>query len=254
MEQNNIFNLKRFQFFFKRHLLLNYKALLTAFAAISGALIVIAVLTSIGSKAIHKESFVVLSYVALFLGGAIITSLSFSELHKPEKSIHYLTLPASGFEKVLSTWLHTSVIFLIVSVGFFYLSWYLASGLAFVITGSPLATLNLFSAGLWKIIGVYFIVHPYFFLGAVYFKGYNFLKTLLALFLLAVFQSMVQSVLSLILFGQQFFNSMNAMGPSFTGTDFLENTLLPILKILGFYIIPVFLLIVSYIRFNEREV
>jgi len=254
MTQNNIFNLQRFQLFFRRHLFLNYKGLLTAFAAISGVLIVIAILTSIGSSIIDQKSFVVLSYVSIFLGGAIITSQSFSEMHKPEKSIHYISLPASGFEKVLSTWLHTTVIFLFIALGFFYTSWYIASSLAFVLTNTNFVALNLFDAGLWKILGIYFVVQPVFFLGAIYFKGYNFLKTLLALFVIMVFQSMFQSLVSLLVFKQVLFNSPNWDGTSWTGTDFMENTLLPIIKVIGFYVLPAFLLVVSYIRFNEREV
>jgi hypothetical protein len=253
MTQNNIFNLQRFQLFFKRHLLLNYKGLLIAFSAIAGTLILIAVLTSIGRSVIDQQSFIVLSYVSIFLGGAIITSQSFSEMHKPEKSIHYISLPASGFEKVLSTWLHTTVIYLFIAVGFFYSAWYVACSLAYILTDTSFVALNLFDAGLWKIIGLYFVVQPVFFLGAIYFKGFNFLKTLLALFVIAVFQSMFQTLVSLIVFGEVITNSENFNGASWTGSDFIENTFLPVIKIIGFYVLPAFLLVVSYIRFNERE-
>ncbi|MBN1181744.1 MAG: hypothetical protein JXB49_05605 [Bacteroidales bacterium] len=250
MTHNDIFDLNRFQLFFRRHLFLNYKGMLTAFSAISGALIVIAVLTSIGSGILDQESFIVISYVSLFLGGAIITSVSFSEMHKPEKSIQYLSLPASAFEKIFSTWLTTTVIFLFVAVAFFYAAWYVASTLAFFLTDSSFVAINFFNAALWKIIGIYFVVQPVFFLGAIYFKGYNFLKTLLALFVISVFQSMFQTLMGLFIFGSpKFFESS-----SWDGLGYLEDTLLPIIKIFGFYVLPTFLLIVSYIRFKEREV
>lgn len=250
---NNIFGLQRFQLFFRRHIYLNYKGWLIAFSAISGALIFIAVLTSIGHGVIDQKSFIVLSYISLFIGGAIITSASFSEMHKPEKSMHYLTLPASAFEKVFSTWLSTTVIFLLATVAYFYAAWYIASGLAFLLTNTKFATLNLFDAGLWQIMGIYLAVQPVFFLGAVYFKGYNFLKTLLVLFVLSMFNSIFQSVTGLLVFGHAIFNgSMNDV--NFTGEAYFMEKVLPAIKIIGLYILPVFLLVVSYIRFNEREV
>jgi hypothetical protein len=253
MTQNNIFDLQRFQSFFKRLLFLNYKGLLTAFAAISGVLITIGVLTSIGSQVINQESFIVLSYISIFLGGTIITSLSFSELHKPEKSIHFLSLPASTFEKVLSTWLYTSIIYLFVAVSFFYAAWYVASALAFVLTKSSFVALNLFNAGLWKILGLYLVVQPLFFLGAVYFKGANFFKTLLALFLFVIFVSLFQTMVSLLVFRQAIFNSQN-WPQTWNGDEFLKETFVPTIKVIGFYVTPVFLLVVSFFRFNEREV
>lgn len=254
MKHTITFNLHRFRMFLIRQLFLNYKGLLIAFASISGGLILIAVLTSIGSSLIDKQSFIVLSYISIFLGGAIITSQSFSEMHKPEKSIHYISLPVSGFEKVLSTWLYSSVIFVIIAIGFFYTAWYLASLLAFILTNTDFAALNLFKAGLWKIIGLYFVVQPVFFLGAIYFKGNNFLKTLLALFVIVVAHSLFQSLVGLIVFGSFFTNSQSLYQTTWSGTDFMENTLLPIVKVLGFYVLPVFFLVVSFFRFNEREV
>jgi hypothetical protein len=226
--------------------------MLIAFSAISGVLIFIGVLTSIGARPVNQQSFIVLSYISLFLGGFIITSTAFSELHKPEKSSHYITLPASGFEKVFTSWLSTSVIFVLVAVSFFYAAWYVTSVLAFFLTNTPMATINFIDAELWKIIGIYFAVQPVFFLGAIYFKGYNFLKTLLALFVISFAHSIFQTLFSLIVFGEMVFNnSFDNANWNGSGGFFLD--LLGVLKIFGLYILPPFLLIVSYIRFNERE-
>jgi hypothetical protein len=252
MTQNNIFSIQRFILFFRRHIYLNYKGWFIAFSSISGVLIFIAVLTSIGHSVIDQKSFIALSYISLFIGGSIITSMSFSEMHKPEKSIHYLSLPVSAFEKVLSTWLSTTVIFLFATIAFFYAAWYVASSMALLLTNTKFVALNLFDSGLWKILGIYLVIQPIFFLGAIYFRGYNFLKTLLTLFIISMAHSIFQSVVGLLVFGQAIFNgSMN--GVNFTGETFFLETVLPVLKIIGLYILPVFLLLVSYIRFNERE-
>ena len=253
MVQNEIFNLQRFLYIFRRFLFLNYKNMLIAFSAISGVLIFIAVLTSIGDRNIDQESFIVLSYIALFIGGFIITSTAFSEMHKPEKSLNYIILPASAFEKVFSAYLTTTIIFLFVATAFFYASWYIDSALAFLLTKTPFETMNFFNAGFWKIIGIYLVAQPIFFLGAIYFKGHNFIKTLLALAVLSFVNSIIQSLLSLLIFGDLIFNN-EIQGADWTGSeDFLLN-LVSTIKIVGFYIIPPFLLVVSYIRFNEREI
>lgn len=226
--------------------------MLIAFSAISGLLIFIAVLTSIGPRTIHQEAFIALSYVALFLGGFVITSTAFSEMHKPEKSAHYITLPASGLEKVFSSWLSTSVIFVLFAVSFFYVTWYVASLLAFSLTNTPFTSINFFDANLWKIIGIYFAVQPVFFLGAIYFKGYNFLKTLLALFVISIVHSIFQTLFGLVFFGELVFNN-SIENANWTGGEEFFLNLLDIIKVFGLYILPPFLLIVSYIRFNERE-
>lgn len=252
MVQNNIFSLQRFQYVFRRFLVLNYKNMLIAFSAISGLLIFIAVLTSIGPRPVDQKSFIILSYIALFLGGFIVTSTAFSEMHKPEKSTHYLTLPASAFEKVFTSWLSTTVIFILFAISFFYAAWYVASTLAFFLTSTPFTAINFFDAKLWLMIGIYFAAQPIFFLGAIYFKGHNFLKTLLALFVISFAHSVFQTLFGMIVFGEMVFNN-SFDGANWTGGEGFFLDLLHVLKIVGLYIIPPFLLIVSYIRFNERE-
>ena len=251
MTHNDTFSLRRFQLYFQRYLFLNYKGVLIAFAAISGLLIFISVLTSIGNRGISQDAYIVLSYVSFFLGGAVITSMSFNEMHRPEKSIHYFTLPASQEEKFFAAYLSTTVLYVLVAVSFYYLAYYVASGLALMLTKTPLEPINYFDASLWKIIGIYLIMHSVFFLGAVYFKGYNFLKTLLALFVINFTSTMLQSLFSIIVFGDVIFSDIEDV--NFSGEEYFTDTLLPTLKIIGFYILPTFFLVVSYIRYNERE-
>ncbi len=251
MIQNDTFSLRRFQLFFQRYLFLNYKGVLIAFAAISGLLIFISVLTSIGHRGINQEAFIALSYVSFFLGGAIITSACFNEMHRPEKSIQFLTLPASQPEKFFAAYLSTTVLYILVAISFYYVAYYVASGLALMLTNTPLKPVNYFDASLAKIIGIYFIVHSVFFLGAIYFKGYNFLKTLLALFVVQFTANLLIWLFGIIVFGDVIFEGFNKA--NFSGEEYFTDTLLPTLKIIGFYILPIFFLVVSYIRYNERE-
>jgi hypothetical protein len=253
MVHNDIFSLQRFQYVFRRFLFLNYKGMLIAFSAISGVLIFIGVLTSIGSSDIDKESFIILSYIALFIGGFIITSTAFSEMHKPEKSVHFITLPASALEKMFSAYLSTTIIFLFIATAFFYASWYIASVLAFLLTKTPFEPINLINAGFWRVIGIYLAAQPVFFLGALYFKGHNFLKTLLALAVISFVNSIFQALMSLLIFGNLIFNN-GFQGSNWIGSEDFFPNLFNIIKIVGLYIMPPFLLIVSYIRFNEREI
>lgn len=253
MTQNDIFSIKRFQLFFQRYLFLNYKGVFIAFASISGLLIFIAVLTSIGHSVISQEAFIVLSYVSYFLGGAIITSACFNELHKPEKSIHFLTLPASPLEKFATAYISTTVIYSFVAVAFYYIAYYVASLLAMMLTNTPLEPINFFDAELIRVMEIYFVAQSVFFLGAIYFRGHNFLKTLLSLFIISFAVSILQTLFSLMIFGDLIFSNIDESNWNAKGNDYFMDTLLPMVKIIGLYMLPIFLLVVSYIRFNERE-
>lgn len=254
MIHNDIFDFKRFLLFLQRYLVLNSKSILLALAAISGTLIITSVLTSIGGNGIRQSSFENTSYFSLFLMGLVFASMCFSELHRPEKSIQFLTLPASRFEKVLAAWLSTTVIFIVTAMAFFYVAYFIASGLAFVLTNSSFVAINLFNDGFWKTVGAYWIVHSVFFLGAVYFRGYNFVKTVLSVFVIQFVLGLLMAIFGFIVFKDVIFGScLSNFKWDQNQSEFFTDIALPALKITGSVILPIFLLIVSYIRFNERE-
>ena len=255
MTTNDIFDPKRFATFLQRYLYFNLKGILIAFAAICGVLIFFSVVSALfGGGGINQSMFVNTSCFALFMGGIIVTSMCFAELHKPEKSILFLTLPASRFEKVLAAWVSTTLLFIVATICFFHVAYFIASGLAFILVSAPFEAINLFDDGLWTALGAYWIAQPIFFLGAIYFKGFNFIKTLLTLFVIQFVIGLLVPFFGFIAFGDLFFgNGLNNFNWESGMSNLMSESLLSVLKFTGTVLFPLFLLIVSYVRFNERE-
>ena len=159
----------------------------------------------------------------LYIGGLWITGLSFSEVHNPQKSYSFLTLPASPLEKVLNRWLITAVFYPVLVLGIYLLLYIFKHGLAL--------SIPLYHIANW--IKVYWIFQSIFFLGAIYFKSHPMIKTLA----------------SILIFNLIFINYLVAL-------SWIFNTGYYILYFkFGFlwFLIPIYFWIVSYIRFTESE-
>lgn len=260
MEQNNFFSISRFVNMIKRHYVLTFKGLIIAFSAIVGVIAVVGTLSSFGRASFHFEMFTGLFYFLIFTVGYILTSTIFHEMHRPERSVYYLTLPSSNFEKLLTGWLASTIFYLVMSLAAYYIAYVLASLFALAMFEVPFEIRSIFEADFFKVCLVYIITQSIFFFGAVYFKGYNFLKTILALFVLFLFWSAYQSLLGSVAFREVFFavlthgdnveNVITAPGLE----DYTEKVLVPILKVGFYYVMPIFFLGLSYVRIKEREV
>lgn len=117
----------------------------------------------------------------LYIGGFMITNQALNEMHDHRKAFSYLTLPCSNFERFLSKFLLTTIIFAIALLAVFYFF----SVLSVVTNGlffhRDVAVFDLASMGLWIDIGKYIILQSIFLLGAAYFQKHSVTKTTLAL-------------------------------------------------------------------------
>lgn len=259
MQNNNIFSPVRFAHLTKRYYVLNYKRIIIEML---GGIGILSILGALGAK--HAENghqmILVWYYIIIFLGGYITTSNIFSELHKPEKSIHFLTLPASSFEKLVSGWLNSTIIFIVMTFIAYQIAFFLSTLLALWWFKIDLQWINILDAGFFKACILYIITQSVFLFGAVYFKGKNFFKTIFALFLLFLVYSIYHSLVGSVALNEittLFFegNSVD-LGEAISAPgleDYAENTLVPILKFIFYYIMPIFFLTLSYIKLKERE-
>lgn len=184
MEKSNIFNINRLYLLTRRHLWSNLTGWLIAFGALSGVLLVISLLVAYfqpGSLAMLTPTYLTI----MFLGGYIFTGSIFSELNEPRKATHYLTLPVSVTERLASAWLLTGILFPLFALLMIFLIIFLANLIMnLTFDFSPFA--NLFSGNYVNAFKSYAITQSVFLLGAAYFRKYNFLKTLLVLFVFFV--------------------------------------------------------------------
>ncbi|MEE4176944.1 MAG: hypothetical protein V2I46_05485 [Bacteroides sp.] len=253
--KNNTFSFNRLFLLGKRQVVGNFSGLLIAFAAIAGSLLVIALLTGYSSPT-SLLNIGPLFYVVLFIGGFVFTSNIFAELHSPQKSIPFLTLPVSKLERLVNAWLLTAILFPILA----FIAFSLVLLLAYLILGIPIpagAFAMLWSAKALKIVILYFITQSIFLFGAVYFRKHNFLKTLLSLFVIQNVIGLFAALVGYLLFGTfQFDGNEFVSNSSFTpGMErFFTVTIVEIAKFAFYYLTVPFFLILTWFGIKERQV
>jgi hypothetical protein len=211
MHDNQILHFRRLGLLMRNTLVINAKMIFISLIAIVGLL----------SVYVSHSPFLPL---ILLIGGLWLSSLSFYELHNPQRNYHLLTLPASQLEKVLSRWLFTALVFPAVVLAIYCL-------LYFFINGMKLSPFPYYIVDLMK---NYLKIQAIFFLGSVYFKKYTLIKTIAA----ATFIGLVLSAYLLIL-----------------GFIFHLSPLpLRHLSQSAWFVLPLYCWALSFIRFTESEI
>lgn len=259
MDNNSFFDIKRLKLLLMRQLSFNSKALLIATGAVMGLIMFIGTMVLIFSfKTIEQAPFLNSIFPSFFIVGFIFTSIVFSELNSPHRGYMYLTLPASALEKLASAWLICSIGFVLYFLVVMYLLNFYFIGIAALFTTKSVSVFNLFDPGILKIFGVYLVTQSVFFLGSLYFRRLNFLKTVLALFVVSFAIALFSSILSKILFfshsGNMPWWAMNISNHQAGMKHFAEDIIVPAAKILFWGCTAPFFLLVSYYRLKEREV
>src|SRR5687768_16034304 len=108
---NNVFDWNRFLWLISKHAHENkgrYLWMLGAAAALM-FLWYLFIFFADSHRPIEAEMQIVTYYFGLAIGGCLYASLQFSDLASKPKGIHYLMLPASHLEKVLTALLYSVV-------------------------------------------------------------------------------------------------------------------------------------------------
>ncbi len=254
MEKINQFSLERFALLIKRYAMFNLKSWLIGFGALAGVLIVVSALSIIFSAGVYRISgMVTLGQIFIFVGGLMITSMAYNEIHTPAKSQFYLTLPATAAEKLFSHWIVTSVIFVLLANVLLSAVLFLTSAIAYMSLSTPIEVFNPFTSENMTLMAIYLVVHSIFFLGALYFRKNNFLKTILSVFVIQTVINIFIVILAYLLIGKEGFQT-DMQGFNVGLTQFGTETFPLLMKILFFGILGPFCLLVSYFRLKEREV
>ncbi len=260
MNTNNIFCIRRLYLLIRRQLLSNASAYIIGFAAISGSLLVITLL-----RGFFQPGDVVgltgLYFIAMFIGGYIFTSNFFGELHQPQRSYQYLTLPVSTTERLLSAWIITAVVFPLVSILMMAVI-VLAANLIMTIALDVAPFRSVFTQGSWTSIKVYMVTQSVFLFGAAYFRKNNFLKTVLALFVLSVIVQITVAVTGWALFSSYGGEYGGEFGGLTIGPENMSRQLETLFtsyipataRIIFWYIMIPFFMVVTWFSIKERQV
>jgi hypothetical protein len=247
------FSMYRLFLLMRRQLTINSKNLLIAFSACLGVLVIINCLTIYYGERVDPGLIIPLSFVMMFIGGYIFTSLGFNELHSPHKAYQYLTLPATTLEKLVSVWLLTSIVYVFASLVLIGILVILCNLFALFVGSSFTSYRELMNFPIPKIIWIFLVTQSVFLMGSCYFRKNNFMKTLLALFIIGFVLGLYSTINGYIFFGSEF-HSFDSDQMNGVMTEFMQETFPKIMKVIFNYLLAPFFYVVSYYVLKERQV
>jgi hypothetical protein len=194
---NQFFSLKRFQLLVLKHWADNRRRYILSVLAFAGLLTAWFGLTLLMhedqvpmSQDVQQTTF----FFLLFVTGTLYASQYFRDLSSRTKASNFLLIPASSFEKLLCGILYTAVFFPLVFIATFYLADSLMVALANGVfnTGEKAKVINIFTVDFFSFNSkrslnflLFFLsVQSLFLLGSVYFRKYNFIKTIISGFVI----------------------------------------------------------------------
>ncbi len=199
--------------------------------------------------------------LVLLIGGFIISSRSFMELHTKTRNHDWLMLPASTFEKFLSRLLVASVGVGVGSVVYFFLFSLLAGGLSALLFGRPYTIFNPFDGTVWMLVLRYVVLQSVFFAGAAYFKKAHFIKTVLVLSGFGFVLLLLTAGIARLVFWREFAHLVSGAGFANFDMSVLEPRLqsageifLLVSRILFWAVLAPVMWVFAYLRLAEAEV
>jgi hypothetical protein len=196
---NQFFDIKRFSLLVSKHWADNKKRYALSVLAYLGLLMAWFVFTTVMGDDMRMSRDVQIGtyFFSLFVMGTLYASQYYRHLGSRAKGINFLLVPASTFEKFLCSLLYTVLLFFVVLTAAFYAIDFLMVTLsnAFIDTASAsrkAIVTNVFELDLLDAhdsvsinsLLFFFALQATFLLGSVYFNKYNFLKTIICLFIL----------------------------------------------------------------------
>lgn len=138
-------------------------------------------------------------FFSLFAVGTFYASQYFSDLGSRDKGSHFLLVPASSFEKLLCSLFFTAILFPLLLIACFYLVDVIMVAIANSFSGNKTSggkstVVNIFEVALIRfnskqaiyLLPFFFSIASLFLLGSVYFKKYNFIKTIITGFVVCL--------------------------------------------------------------------
>jgi hypothetical protein len=257
-----VLSLRRLGLLLRRDFSAGYRTVIVAMLAVGGFVILISVLSALSGnlRPIHGTLYIEL----LFIGGLIVTSLIFKELHLNGRGVFYLTLPGSVLEKFLSKLLVTSIGYAAGSLIFYTAVSSAAEGLNRLIFGYGHPFFNPWQRYILLAVAAYLVCQSVFLVGSIYFRRLAFIKTSLYLVLFAIVLSILAGVILWIIFRdyaeggrmmlQPYLNELGRAGEMERVLTPLAERFLQVIKVFFWAAVAPVGWVVSYLRLRETEV
>lgn len=205
---------------------------------------------------------VIFYVIIMFILGTVFTSASFNELNDKSRAHHYLSVPASTLEKLLSKWLITGLLF-VIAFNVFYFIYSLISNI--VIQGffdMSAGVWNPFEQRVeldgwtpWFFSQLYLTLHTVYLAGAVYFRKFSYFKTVIAqAFISLTVLGLIAAVSSLMFMGIWGEDGIVSMQVDDQFNEIIDSVIPNLAKILIWFIFPLWMLVYSFYKLKETEV
>ncbi len=199
----------------------------------------------------------------VFIAGLVFASNSFKSFNYTPTGMHFLLIPATHTEKLVTAIILNTVYFFAAFLVTYTVGTFIGINLENLIFGHNVpVTFNLFestnqfgqeSTSLWSTFYSFAILQAVFTLGSVYFKRSGAFKTILSIFVLSFGLALLEMLMLKLMFGSFHLNGNNDFNINFP----IGHELFPGMTVLGDVIkyatLP-FLWIVSYFRLTEKQV
>ena len=258
MQTESFFQPLRVFLMIRNILVLNRTAIAVTTAAVGSILMLASLLDAMGQcqSGLHPKLFL----LVLFLGGILVTSRSFKELHDPIKGLPWLLLPASLLEKTMARILLTTVVLIAGSMLFFFIFSLVSEGVNVLLVGRRHAIFHPFDPLVLKGAMTYTAMQAPFLLGAAYFRKHALSKTTLAMLGFTVLFCLGVYLAARVIFGEQFPGL--ASGDLFTGAGYgaawdkvsgLGRAAVVTTKVIFWLALPLVSYTTCYFRLKETE-
>lgn len=189
------FCIKRIFLLIQKEVLENLKIVGIGFASIIGFIFAILMISGYNGG-LMWHYFNEIFNTTLLLGGIAIAGMAFSDFRGKERTITYLTLPASHIEKSFTQLLLTSVGFVISYTVVFYISYLMFLSLGKMLFTFDIGTFNPFNEATYKTIFYLVIVQSLFLAGASIFKRVPVFFTGLYMFIFSIVFMIIAGIMA----------------------------------------------------------
>lgn len=264
-KRNEYFNPGRFFLLFKRDFFTNYRSIIISVSAIAGFVIFASAISSLNQN--QGDFHLKLYFMLLYIGGFIVTSRAFKELHNTQKSYTYVTLPGSLLEKFAERLISSSIGYALGALLVYSMSAAISESINQLLFGYSHALFNPLSRTFLIGVAAFVVIQSVFLAGSVFFKKNSFIKTILMLTILAIVLSVIAVLIARFVFWESFaglqptkqeFNSLRELsgwlGMTEDGLQLFSRSLLLGIRIFFWALLAPLCWIISYLKFRKIEV
>lgn len=251
------FNPQRFWLLLQKELWSGNKKPLIVAGAVFGFILTLALFMIYTDDGYEHLNFNIFPMVILG-GGFIFTSVIYYEFNDKTGTHHYLSLPASTFEKFISKWFITAIVFPIVAVFLFWIYAKIGDGIYNNYADSNISTWSVTNWWSKFFIKLYFVLQSIFLVGAIAFQKYTLFKTALTGFLASVLFVLIMATIFRIMFPELFSGLFTASHDANLVTtpkaaEYMETTFLNITEYACWILIPIIMWTVGFFKLKEKE-